>query len=116
MKFLMIAVIFILATQIFKPVPIVTESECLIQSGIVTAIDEGGTNDVVIRLKDNDEMFYINRGLEQGLDLGILKSTLIGNEVILKYPKHWTPLDPYNKTHHVSKVEHGEHVIFDELK
>lgn len=108
-------VFIILAAMTLKPVPMVSEKECLSQVGIVSEVFEGGTLDVVIRLKDNDERFYINRGLERGLDLVTIKSDLIGHEVTLKYPDHWTPLDPFNRTHHLSKVVLGDKVIFTEI-
>ena len=108
--------LFILAALIFRPVPIVPENECLSQTGIVTSVFEGGTNDVNIRLEDNDHMFYINRGLKNGLEMSQVKSDLIGYEVTLKYPKHWTPLDPFSKTHHVSVVKKGDQIIFTELE
>lgn len=32
------------------------------------------------------------------------------------YPKYWTPLDWNNKTIHLSKVEIGTEILFNELK
>lgn len=101
---------------IFRPVPIVTESEALIVKGVVTQISEGGTNDIVFRLKDNNTRYYINRGLELGLTLENLRTQLIDHEVTLKYPSYWTPLDWNNSIRHISKVEFGNEVLFNELR
>lgn len=111
-----VVVLFIAALSIFRPVPIVTEDKALIETGVVAKILEGGINDVVIRLKGNKRVFYINRGLESGLDLDDLKERLVGNEVTVKYPKYWTPLDWNNKIKHISKLELNEEVIFNEFK
>ena len=107
---------FLIAVLIFRPVPIVTEDKAITETGIVKYIYEGGIKDVVFKLEDNDRRFYINRGLENGLTLEGLREKLIGKEVVLKYPKYWTPLDWNDRVKHLSKVEFGEDVIFNELK
>ena len=111
-----VALLFIVAIFIFRPVPIVTEDKALVETGVVAKIKEGGVKDVVIRLKDNNRIFYINRGLEKGLDLEDLSGRLIGNEVTVKYPKYWTPLDWNDKIKHISKLEINGEVIFDEFR
>ena len=59
---------------------------------------------------------FWQRGLEAGLVLDDLKAKLIGHEVVIKYPKYWTPLDWNNSIRHLSKLEFKDEVIFDELK
>lgn len=109
-------ILLITAILIFRPVPIVSENEALSESGIVTDIYEGGENDIVFLLDNTDRRFYINRGLEVGLEINRLKEKLVGHEVVFKYPKYWTPLDWDNKISHLSKVEYKGVVIFNELK
>ena len=99
-----VALLIIAFFSIFRPVPIVTESEAIVEKGIVSDIYEGGVKDVAFRLENNQRVYYINRGLEQGLNLKDLKNKLIGNEVVIKYPKYWTPFDWNNKIQHISKV------------
>lgn len=115
--FIAIPVLFLLlAVLILRPVPIVTEDKAIAESGVVAGIYEGGVNDVVFKLQDNNRRFYINRGLEAGLTLEGLREKLIGRKVTLKYPKYWTPLDWNNRVKHISKVEFGNEVIFNEFK
>jgi hypothetical protein len=109
------SLILFLAVIAFRPVPIPEEGDCLITKGVVAAIDESGTLDVSIRLRGNDTKFYVNRGLERGLDLNDLRATLTGEEVLIKYPKYWTPLDPGNSVRHISKIEFNGQTIFTEL-
>jgi len=112
-----IAVMFFFAAiLILRPVPIVSEGEALVEKGIVNNIFEGGVKDIVIRLENNDRLYYINRGVEIGLNLEELRSKIVGNEVVLKFPKYWTPLDWNNKIRHLSKVELNNEIIFNELK
>jgi len=106
----------IVGVSVFGPVPIVTEDEALVVTGVVESVHEGTSFDVVIRLVDQSRRYYINRGLERGLSMHDLEDKLVGKEAILKYPKYWTPLDWNGSTVHISKVEVGDEVIFNELK
>lgn len=100
---------------IYRPVPIVSEAEAIVTEGTVTDIHEGGVKDVVFRLKNDDRVFYINRGLENGLKLATLKQQLIGQNVTFKYPDHWSLLNPKKQSIHLSKVVYNNQVIFNEL-
>lgn len=79
--------LIILAIVLFRPVPILPEHELSITSGIVDQIFEGGEKDIVIKLKEGDQVYYINRGLEQSLSLSELRAKLIGEKVTIKYPE-----------------------------
>ena len=116
-KFLIVITIvfFLIAVAILRPVPIVSEDRAIVEKGIVADIYEGGKFDVVFLLENTERRFYINRGLENGLNLDTLKEKLIGKEVTLKYPKYWTPLDWDDKIKHISKLEFKGQVLFNEL-
>lgn len=108
---LLFTILFILA---LRPVPILNEEACKSVNGTLEKLHEGPGYDLVIKLAEDSRRFYINRGLEQGLDLAELKRTLLGKEILLKYPEHWTPLDPFNETIHVSILEFEGQKLFDE--
>lgn len=110
------AIFLIIAILVLRPVPMVSENAAIIEKGIVSDIYEGGNNDIVFRLENNERKFYINRGLEAGSELNSLKEKLIGNQIVLKYPKYWTPLDWNNKIKHISKVEFNNEIVFNELQ
>lgn len=112
---ILIGVAFIaLGILIFRPVPIPDERDCLIVKGRVIEIKEGGVNDIVLRLADQDQTFYVNRGLERGLELEKLKTELMDKEITIKYPKYWTPLG--NSSKHISKIESAGRTIFSEIE
>ena len=108
-------VVLTLFVMIFRPVPVPAESECLVVNGTVVNIVESGTHDVVFRLQGRGESFYVNRGLERGLSIKSLRETLLAQEVTIKYPDYWTPLDPSGGVRHISKIEHRGNVVFSEL-
>ena len=109
-------IILIIAVLIFRPVPIVSENQTISESGIVTEIYSNKGNDIIFILENTKRRFYINRGLESGLELSNLKEKLIGNTIIVKYPKYWTPLDWNNSVRPISKVEFDDEIVFNELK
>jgi hypothetical protein len=103
---------FILA---MRPVPIPAEEDCLTISGTVTLVSESEGKDVRIKLQGVDQIFYVNRGLEAGLNLIQLNNDLLHKHITIKYPRYWTPLDPSNAIRHVSKIEVDGMTIFSEL-
>tara|TARA_Y100000385_G_scaffold267131_1_gene302967 strand:+ start:507 stop:884 length:378 start_codon:yes stop_codon:yes gene_type:complete len=109
-------IILIIAVLIFRPVPIVSESNAISEIGIVKEIYSNKGNDIIFVMENTDRRFYINRGLENGLELNNLKEKLIGNSIVVKYPKYWTPLDWNDKIKHISKVEFNNEILFNELK
>ena len=109
-------IILIIAVLIFRPVPIVSESNAISEIGIVKEIYSNKGNDVIFVMENTNRRFYINRGLENGLELNNLKEKLIGNSIVVKYPKYWTPLDWNDKIKHISKVEFNNEILFNELK
>ena len=91
---------------IIKPVSIVTGEKAFAQ-GLVVDIYEGGVKDVVLRLKDDNASYYINRGLEAGMDIKGLKEKLIGNTIELNYHK---------PSKHIYKLEFNDEVLYDEFQ
>lgn len=107
---------FIAAALIFRPVPIVSEDKAVVEKGVVSDIYGNKGYDVIFLFENTKRKFYINRGLENGLELNDLKDSLIGHEIVVKYPRYWTPLDWDNEIRHLSKVEFNGKVIFNELR
>lgn len=103
------------AILVLRPVPIPDEKDCISLTGTVARIYEDGTHDIFFRLNGQERIFYVNRGLERGLDLKSLRATLTNQEVVIKYPRYWTPLDPGNLSRHISKIEYEGETVFSEL-
>jgi len=113
---ILIGLVFVvLGILVFRPVPMPAEDDCLSLKGTVSEVYEAGVKDVVFKLEGLDKQFYINRGLERGLDLERLRADLTHKEIIVKYPKYWTPLDPANSVRHVSKIVCDGKVVFSEI-
>ena len=101
---------------VFRPVPIVKEEKALVVSGVVEKIKLTEGNDFVFKLKGNPTRYYINRGIETGLNYDEFEQKVLGQYVVVKYPKYWTPLDWNNTVRHISKVELDSETLFSELR
>lgn len=86
-------ILIIIAVLILRPVPIISEDEAITEELIVSKIYTNKENDIFFIMKNTPRKFYINRGIEKGLELNNLKEKLIGKTIIVKYPEYWTPLD-----------------------
>ncbi len=110
----LITILMILAAMALKPLAIGKEEKAISISGVISQVYEAGEKDVVFILDNSPKKYYINRGLENGLELDNLQK-LINQEVTIKYPKYWTPLDWNNSIRHLSKLEQAEFVIYTEF-
>jgi hypothetical protein len=111
-----LTVLLFLATKACSPVPRSAEKACLVDEGVITQVEIAGTNDILFNLAENPKRYYINRGLERGLDFDQFKTRLIGRHVVVKYPRYWTPLDPLSRTRHIRKLESQDSIIYSEFK
>lgn len=106
----------VLCALIFRPVPIIHENDALEVTGYVEHIKLTEGNDFVFHLKDNPTRYYINRGIEAGLDYSDFESRVLNQKIVVKYPEYWTPLDWNNTVRHISKVELNGETLFNEFK
>lgn len=111
--FLAITLFITLCGLALRPVPVLPEEKLHIVEGFVEQISEGSSEDIVFKLHDSQNRYYINRGLEQGLDLADLRARLIGRKVTIKYPQYWSLMS--GGSTHLSKLEHNGQTVFSEL-
>lgn len=99
---------------ILKPVPQSPLSQCTQIEGVLAEVSQGGSNDVCLRLENHPgTVFYVNRGLENGLAIDQIQKEVVGKQVKIAHPKYWTPLDPFNSTRHVSMISYDDQILFD---
>ena len=75
----------------------------------------GGIKDAVFNLEGDSRNYYINRGLENGLNLQDLRSNLLNQKVELKIVKHWTPLDWNQRLGTIAEIKSGDKIYFSRL-
>ena len=87
-----------------------TQENCKVVEITVTKISKGGIKDIII---DNNEnhLYYINRGLERGLSLEDLESTILNKRVTLHHAKIIT-----GTSKHVAQLSMENEIIYSEFK
>jgi len=103
-----IATMLVLFILLVGPVD-TSPGNCREVSGIVLKIEERATKDIVFTIKGNPYTYYINRGLEQGLDLKVLESRLVGQEITLWHAGTWL-----SKGGHIAQLVHEDDILFTE--
>ena len=83
--------------------------ECEVKEIVVTKIYEGGIKDIVI---DNDEgnLYYINRGLEQGLIIEDLQKHIINKKATLHLANSLV-----GTSRHIAQLKVGDSIFYTEF-
>lgn len=86
--------------------------ECTIEKTKITQITEGTSFDIVFTDIKGDR-FYINRGIERGLNLDSLNANVLNKSVTLHLAKI---LGGLVISEHISQLEVDKKIIFTEFK
>jgi hypothetical protein len=117
-RFIIILSTFILiaTVAILRPVPIPDDlSECLEETITISNIVHAENQDITIFQANGSRMFYINHGMDYGLDSLINEERLRGAQLKVLYPRYWTPLDWNNNHKHATSIIHGSDTLFNEI-
>jgi len=83
--------------------------QCVINIEKIIKISQGTSNDIVFSDLDGDH-YYINRGLERGLNLEVLNAKVLNKTVTLHLPKFWI-----GTSEHIAQLTVNDEVIFTEF-
>ena len=99
--------LFLQSCLISNPQP----EDCEIKKQEIVEIKEGTSYDIVFYTSDG-ERFYINRGLEQGLEIEALTTQLIGKKATFHLAKVMGGL---RTSDHIAQLALEEQIIFTEF-
>ncbi|WP_422107005.1 hypothetical protein [Winogradskyella sp.] len=85
--------------------------DCEVIAVKITKITEGGVKDIVFH-DDGTDFYYINRGLERGLNLDSLKTKVLNKTVTL----HLAKVIGGITSEHISQMALGDDIIFTEFE
>jgi len=83
--------------------------ECKIVDVTIKKITEGSSYDIVFH-DDGTDYYYINRGLQQGLNLDSLNAKVLNKTVTLHLPKML-----FGTSEHIAQMAFGDEIIFTEF-
>lgn len=84
--------------------------DCVVQTVKIIKITEGTSNDIVFHDNGTD-FYYINRGLERGLNLNTLNTKVLNKTVTLHLPKLFL-----GTSEHIAQLVVENDTIFTEFK
>lgn len=82
---------------------------CEIVGVTIKKITEGPSYDIVFH-DDGTDYYYINRGLQQGLNLDSLNAKVLNKTVTLHLPKML-----FGESRHIAQMTLGDEIIFTEF-
>ena len=85
------------------------KNESLIVTGIVDDLYEAGVKDLVFKLKDDSNIYYINRDLENGFDLELIKTDLLGERITI-----WHSNSRSIETYHILQFKYQDSIYYTE--
>ena len=97
---------------IFRPVPSPSLGNTIKTNGTIEEVSIAADADLIIKLRGDDRLYYIDEGLKDGRSLSALQGELSGKSVEIHYVRFWTPLDPLSKLKHISKVDVNEMTLY----
>lgn len=77
----------------------------------VVKIYEGGSYDIVFKLEDDNNIYYINRGAENGLNADSLSSCFVGKKLRITKVSFAEKMGG-----HISKIVYKDSVVYNEFK
>ena len=84
--------------------------DCVIETAKIIKISEGSSYDIVFH-DDGTDYYYINRGLERGLNLDSLNAKVLNKTVTLHLVKVLGGIT----SEHISQLAIGDEIIFTEF-
>src|SRR5690554_4016286 len=98
-----IVLLLVLAGMSLIPIsnPTPLEDSEITTGKVELIVEKGGMFDIQIHINNDDRIYYVNRGAENGLDPNEMNNELAGSEIEIHYADHWTPLDLFGKTKHI---------------
>lgn len=111
-----IASIFVLLVVIlalvFRPVPHPSPENTIKANGTIEEVSMAGDDDLIIKLRGDDRLYFIDEGLKPGRSLSSIQGELSGKAVEIYYVRYWTPLDPLSRLKHISKVDINQTTLY----
>ncbi|HQS51223.1 MAG: hypothetical protein B7X86_14490 [Sphingobacteriales bacterium 17-39-43] len=109
---LIIALLFL----VFRPIPVSRDNSIVINTTI-DKVSQGSEDNIILKLNNASGIFYINHGLQKGLDLDTLQKELQNREVSVLYLKSnfFSGFSPVKGTKYITELKLGDKVIYSEL-
>ena len=116
-EILLFAVIVLVGlVLVFRPTAINRDNSIVFQT-TVYKVSEGPEKNIILKLDQGNGIYYINHGLDKGLNLDSLQKELINKEVTVLYlkPSFVGGFSPVASTKYITELRMGDKIIYSEL-
>ena len=97
-------------------VPTPTNKNTALISGQVASIGSPCCQDIGIRLTGDHHFYYINRGVESGIDVDALSQRLWGERISMRVIEtRWSPLNPEKRTVPIAEISHNGEILYSSM-
>jgi hypothetical protein len=90
---------------IFRPIPRVAYSNTGRTYGTIEWVSRFGESGIVLKLKGDDDLYYIQDSRYSRLKFAEIKSDLSGQQAEIHYLRRWSPIDPLSRRKRIAKVD-----------
>jgi hypothetical protein len=104
--------LIVILALVFRPVPHPSPENTIRANGTIEEVSMAGNDDLIIKLRGDDRLYFIEEGLKHGRSLSSIQVELSGKAVEIYYVKYWTPLDPMSRLKHISKVDINQTTLY----
>ena len=104
--------LIVILALVFRPVPHPSPENTIKANGTIEEVSMAGNDDLIIKLRGDDRLYFIDEGLKHGRSLSSIQGELSGKAVEIYYVKYWTPLDPLSRLKHISKVDLNQTTLY----
>lgn len=113
----LIAILIVLLVFSLTPLPRASAANCgLIEGNVEDVKAGGGPGDILVKISGNNGYYYINRGLENGVNLDVLTKQIKDKPAKVYYIKHWSLFNFNAMTRHIGRIETGQAIVYNEWK
>ncbi|MFK7844323.1 MAG: hypothetical protein AB8G77_03405 [Rhodothermales bacterium] len=112
--FALLAAFVFLVALLKAPTP--TNDKTTLISGQVETIGSPCCEDVGIRLEGDRHFYYINRGVESGIDVYALSDRLRGEHISMRVIEtRWSPLNPEKRSVPVAEISYNGEILYSSM-
>jgi hypothetical protein len=100
-----------------RPNSFKAETNSVTERGIVAEIYETVFDDLAVKLKGQQKIFYLDGAVTKGLSLSQIKNKIMDKQVSIQYPERWTPITDDEEQYYVQTLAYeGEVIYHDDRK
>lgn len=100
---------------LFKPITHPKLSDCEYITGTIINISDYGNGDILIRIDESLQSFYINEGQDHGFDPERMADIYVGQQAEITFVKHHNLVTRMSKFKHVALLKINGKVVWDEF-